>query len=163
MPIRYRSEIKPRFHDWIAEGFTRYRHLPAMQASLRLTEQLMQFEPSHDFTTHHAIHGLMRQMHAHGIQPEQVWCRVCEHVAFMDAEPGRFRTPREERFALARAVVHLLPWTLYGKRYGAKVLQKLGELVQELLCGAALSFVRRLHADFATQGELKRQAMEFGK
>ena len=101
------------------------------------------------------------ELKANGIGPQDILIRVAELVAFMETNPSRLKSQREEDFALARNVMHLTPRNLRGRRHGAKVMQHLGPLIREHCYVWAGRFVRRLREDRERVSELKRQAMDY--
>ena len=162
MPLRYRQEIRPRFHAWITEGFAKYAKHKATAAGLELAQMLLDYQPSaHGFSYELAIRNIMSELKANGIGPQEILIRVAELVAFMETNPSRLKSQREEDFALARNVMHLTPRNLRGRRHGAKVMQHLGPLIREHCYVWAGRFVRRLREDRERVSELKRQAITY--
>ena len=167
MPLNNREHIKPTVHGWIADGFARWSSHEAMRACVKLAEKLLHYaEPGEKgagwlLIERHAVAGIFRQMRDHGITPEQLFLRVAEYVAFFNRHPERAAERKVEEFALARGVLHLLPWSLTGRRHGARVLKALGQIVKDHLYVAANAFVRRLEDDDAEKGALLKQAVRF--
>lgn len=70
MPLRYRHDIRPRFHQWIAEGYNRYANHKATAAGLKLADSLLSYgapESVNAFTYQLEIAGVMRSLRDHGV------------------------------------------------------------------------------------------------
>jgi hypothetical protein len=161
MPLRYRVEIGPHFHAWAVEGFRRYASHPATQAALALADELLHYKATHDFTYQRAIENYMGNLRDSGVTPADVLIRVVEYVGFLEANPTRIRSQREEDFALARGVLHLVPYRLIGRPTGARMLKALGPMVRESCYLFALGLARKLVSDSRKRADLMRQAGDF--
>src|SRR6185312_7133419 len=79
VPLRYRQEIRPRFHAWITEGFAKYAKHKATAAGLELAQMLLDYQPSaHGFSYELAIRNIMSELKANGIGPQEILIRVAE-------------------------------------------------------------------------------------
>lgn len=156
MSLRYRQHIRPHFHQWIALGLGRYTDHPATKAGLALADRLLHYKASHEFTALLAVEHLMATLRDHGVTAKDLVVRVAEFHAFFDTRPDAVRSQREEDFAIARGVAHLIPWKGSGRTLGSKVLQHLGPLVREH-CGLfCMRLVARLKSDLEKDAELKK-------
>jgi hypothetical protein len=123
-----------------------------------LAEQLLQYKASHEFTALLAIERLMTSLRDYGVTARDLVVRIAEYYAYFDARPDTVRGQREEDFAVARGVVHLIAWKGSGRTLGSKVLQHLGPLIREH-CGLfCMRLVRRLKEDLQQEAELKKVA-----
>ena len=158
MSLRYRQQIRPHYHEFIALGLSRYAEHPATKAGLALADQLLRYKASHEFTALLAIERLMNTLRDHGVTARDLVVRVAEFHAYFDGRPDAVRAQREEDFAIARGIVHLIAWKGSGRTIGSKVLQHLGPLIREH-CGLfCMRLVARLKEDLEKQAELKKVA-----
>ena len=138
----------------------------ALQASLTLAQQALDF-------TYEPLPGEIRvkgwqfvatqieHLKSAGVTAEVLFARVAELVAFLQDHPEACRTRREEDFAIARAVLHIVRWRGVGQGQGASMLAAVGTHLREYLVGPALAFVRRLAADQGRAAELRQTAVAF--
>jgi hypothetical protein len=162
MPLRYRVEIGPHFHSWATSGFQKYAAHPATQAALVLADELMRYKAVYGFTYERTVENYMTNLRDCGVTPADVLIRVVEYVGFMEANPARIRSQREEDFALARGVLHLIPYKLSGRPEGARMLNALGPMVREACYLFALGLARKLKDDTDKRAALMRRAGNFG-
>jgi hypothetical protein len=147
MPLRYRSAIKPHYAAWAADGFARYADHPATQAALGLADELLNYRGAQGFSYQTKLANYLEHLRHAGITPRDVLVRVTELAGFMEAHPERFRSQREEDFALARGVLYLVAHTLHSRPDGARILLALGPMVRQLCLPFALGLARRLEKD----------------
>ena len=161
VPLRYRKEIGPRFHTWATEGFNRYANHAATAAALKLTDGLLNYQPTHDFSYQRKLANWLEHLRHGGVTARDVLIRVTELCAFIDANPGRLRSQREEDFALARNVLYLTPHSLSSRPEGARILSALGPLVREACYPFALGLARRLRRDTEERAALVKASGDF--
>jgi hypothetical protein len=162
MPLRYRSEIKPHYHQWATEGFTKYEAYPATTAALALTDEVLNFKAIHNYAYERVLQNYMAHLRDSGVTARDVLIRMIELVGFLEANPTRLQGQRAEEYAAARLVLHLAPYTVAGKPAGARILKTLGPLVMQACYPYALGLVRKWNDDIAKRSALLRQAVDFG-
>lgn len=166
MPITYRTQVAPRFHQWCLDGYRRLANHPAMQAGREKAARCLAFTYEPDPSVAQVAGWrdaarAMRLLKDHGVTPEQLMLRVAEMVALFDAEPHRCPSQPAEDMALGRAVLHIPRWHGEGRGQGKMLTLATARHVREHLYGWALAFVRRLQADDAKDAELAKRAATF--
>jgi hypothetical protein len=164
MSVEYRSEVKPHYHRWAAEGLARLAPHAATQAGIELANMLLDYKAPPDSMRHTVdtnVERLMKELRDHGVTAEHLCCRVAELSAFLKAHPGRARNTRAERFVYARGVLHLIRRNGNGTRVGAFVMNALGALVMEHLGAWAVKFCDKLERDTSKKNDLKKRAAAY--
>jgi hypothetical protein len=165
--VRYRSEIRPHYSAFVAEGMARYGHHRALQASLQLTSGLLggaldavASDPN-AFTFDTLPTRALRSLRDHDVSPEILFARVAEIAAWMEDHPERCVSQRWEDHALARCVLQIVPCKLRFA-WGAKTLRHLGSLLRERVLPGAAAFTRKLRQDVTERHALVRASADFG-
>lgn len=129
--------------EWIDRGLVRYSNTKAYNAALRMADELLNYEPSHQFTVLLQMQRRLRILQGAGITPLDVVRRVCAYVAYIRLHPRPDQ--RSEDYGLARAVLRLAP--LEGFRPQGRLLKFLGPEIRERLYVFANAFLDRLERD----------------
>jgi hypothetical protein len=162
--VEYRTEVKPHFHRWCADGLQRLRQHPATAAGIELANMLLQYTAPPNSIQHRqdtGIEAVFTELRNHGVTAEDLLCRVAELQAFLKRHPGRAKNTRATRFVFARGIIHLIRRNGTGERTGALVMNGLGEMVLEYLGAWSIRFVDKLDRDSSHTGELMRQAANY--
>lgn len=141
------------YRAFVEAGMARYANSKALNAALRLTEECLNYTPTHNFTVELKIAERTRWLREYR-SPHAVLQRVVEFYAVVDARPERFPSVRAERFGLARAVLQLGAPDGRPGRPSSVLLNYFGTHLAEALGPFALAFLRRLQRDDAERRAL---------
>jgi hypothetical protein len=165
--IRYRSEVKPHYAGFVADGLRKYTDHRATQAARAIASGLLQgtldaaAADRNALTLHTEPARAFRMLADHGITADQLLARVAELFCFFEDHPERLPSVRFEDTMVARGVLTLVPWKM---RFlpGAKMLRHTGALIRDQLGPWALAFTRKLRQDQAERHALVRRSANFG-
>jgi hypothetical protein len=150
------------YNLWCAEGLAKYRNTKATEAALKIAETILTFTAIYQFRYYLELERMMQLMRDDQVSATDVLHRVCLHVAFVTANPGRYGGDQNsERLALARCVMRLIPLKRYGKRWTRRSLLLLAEhIMEDGLYLYALRLIDRMKADDAAKLALKEQSLD---
>lgn len=120
------KELEP-YRKAIASTVHRHLNSKAIQGALALAAELLNYQPSHDFTYQTQLREQMQRLQSFGVTPEQVVCRVAEFVAWQ--RDHQIANKREQDCKLALVVLKLAPLRGWHKR--SNVLRALAQLITE--------------------------------
>lgn len=136
--------------DWIAIQLRTVTGHPAMDAALRLADELLNFRPFRGYGWELKIQEQMTRLRDHGVTPFDVLVRIVECAQYLELRP--LRTQRETDYFYARGVLRAAP--LHDYRAGGSVLRWLGPLIREQLEKWAHSFLQLVARRDAARREL---------
>jgi len=156
------SDYRP-YNLWVGAGLAKYRNRASTAAALTLAQQLLDYEPANGFRFQIELQRMMGLLKGDEVTASDVLHRVCLHVAFATANPGRFSGgERVERIAIGRAVMRLAPLNRRGKRYTSRALYLLGDIVMsDGLYLYAIKLIDKLKSDDEQAYALKQAAVDF--
>lgn len=151
------------YNHWAAEGLARYRQTKATEAALNLADEVLNFRAVHQYKFHRELERMVALMRDDQVTASDILHRICLHVAFVTAHPGRFTGgPRVERLALARCVMRLCPLRRYGRRWLVRSLVLLADIIfEDGLYLYAIKLVDRLKHDDAERRAKADAALDF--
>jgi hypothetical protein len=151
------AELRP-FRARVQMAVMKYRNSPAIKSAIKLGEELLNWRPSADRSTHYHLQEEMQRLQFHRVTGEQVFCRVAEWVLYgVDA---RFENDRVRDLALARAVLHLAPGTQQWLALHTRLLL-VSVVYQDGLFRAASSLRLKIETDAADQKCLLNALADF--
>jgi antitoxin (DNA-binding transcriptional repressor) of toxin-antitoxin stability system len=117
----------------------------------------------HQFTFHPQLERMMQLLRDDQVSATDVLHRICLHVAFATANPGRVTGGRKvELLAIGRAIMRLAPPQRRGKRYPSRSLALLGEMVMDDgLYLFAIKLIDKLKIDDERKRAMKEAALDF--
>lgn len=147
-----------QYRETIAGTVHRHLNSKAVQGALTLAGELLNYQPTHDFTYQQQLRDQMLRLHAHAVTPEQLLCRICEFVAWERDNP--INNQREQQCKLATVVLKLAPLRGWHKRN--HVLRALAQLITERgLWRFACGLLARIEQDHADRVQLIRSLDDY--
>jgi hypothetical protein len=151
------TKLRP-FRARVQSAVMKYRKSPAIQAAIRLGEELLNWRPSADRSTHYHLQEQMQRLQRHSVTGEQVFCRVAEWAIY--SIDTRFENDRVRDLALARAVLHLAPGTQQWLSLHTRLLL-VAIIYEDGLFRAASSLRFKIENDTADQKSLLNSLGDF--
>ena len=87
------KELEP-YRELIAGTLHRNLGTRAVQGGLALAGELLNWQPTHDFTVHQQLCAQMRRLQDHGVTAEMVLTRICEFFAWLQDHPLKVKESR---------------------------------------------------------------------
>lgn len=147
--------VRPQVTDALAT----YRKSEQIQIALQLTQELLDYQPLFNFSYHHEMLHAMNHLTSNGAGAWDVLRRVIEVYAVIEREPHRFPTPRVVHHALARCTLRLV--SLGKWRAKSRLLDYMGELIEQHLGQFSILFLRHIERKFNERAALLRKASTF--
>lgn len=150
------------YRDYVLTGMTRYANRTSTLAALKLADEILRFTPECGFTVEQRIEREMQRLTVGGVTAHELLARVCMFYAYLNDNPARFKSSREEHFALSRAVLSLRP-TPNKVRVGTRVLNWLAPMVYERLGMYAGAFLGQMRKEQGERALLLKRTIDFSE
>jgi hypothetical protein len=156
------TDYKP-YNVWTGAGILKYRNTKATEAALALANRLLNYTATNDFRYQFETQRMMGLLRDDQVTAADVIHRIALHVAYASANPDRFTGgERVERLAIARCVMRLAPLRRRSKKYSARALYLIGDIVMsDGLYLWAIKLIDRLKRDDEEAYSLKQSALDF--
>lgn len=140
----HRGVLK-RYREEIARVLAKYGHTPAVAAALNTCADLLLYQPSSDFTSHHATAAQFARLRDGAVTPRDLLQRAVEVFAVHKFD-GQWTTPAVLDSTLARFTMQLRP--SYGVwRPRQPLLRYMGGLIRENLALFPYAVLARVERD----------------
>lgn len=149
-----------RHRSFIIAGLLRYSQSKPVRAAYAIADEFLNYTPSHGWRWQIQLAQRMAAARSVKCDAFEILRRVAEFYAVVETEPYIFKSPKAEKYALARHVLRTGP--SWGKwRPTSVMLNNFGQELAESLGTFALMFLKRLHKDVAERQRLRRAAADF--